>query len=162
MELRRTPVFESSIAQLSRVHCAAPRSHAGHEEHNVELGFIFPSRGVFMWHVGTRKTLADANTAVLLARDTTYRIAHPADGGDECLTLRFSDAVMDEAMREVRACVKPIVLSPARQRALHRLLFALESARDPLAQDEVALALLREMSGATFDAHASCGARKMV
>jgi AraC family transcriptional regulator len=146
VQLHRTALFESEIANVRRVRCGAQRSEAGSEEYDRQSSFIFPQRGVFLYHVGSQRSVADPNTAVIVRRDTPYRVAHPAEGGDECFVVRPSENILGATMRDACTGVEAIPLSSAQQRNVRLLFLALERAHDAFAQDEIVLTLLREIS----------------
>jgi len=146
MHLHPRAVFESRIADVRRVHCSAPRSEADREEYNRKPGFIFPQRGLFLYHVGSQSYVADPNTAIIVRRDTPYRVAHPMEGGDVCFVIRPSEDIMDAAMRDACTGVEAVPLPSAQQRNVRLLFLALERAHDAFEQDEIVLTLLHEIS----------------
>jgi AraC-like DNA-binding protein len=57
---------------------------------------VFPYRGVYVRHVGSDQAVADANHVLFFNADEGYRVSHPVEGGDECLSVVLSESVLRE------------------------------------------------------------------
>jgi AraC-like DNA-binding protein len=57
---------------------------------------VFPYRGVFVRHVGRQDAVGEANQLVLFNAGEDYAISHPVGGGDACLSLSMSEALLAE------------------------------------------------------------------
>jgi AraC-like DNA-binding protein len=118
---------------------------------------VFPRQGVFECELRGQKLVADANRALFFNRDESYRVTHPARCGDDCTVLTFDEELLRGALAEL----EPAQLEnaaptfPFAQAVTEPGLFALvaalrqagasaheQGAAEPLALDEVALALL--------------------
>ena len=57
---------------------------------------MFPYRGVFVRHVGDDQAVAEPNQVLFFNAGERYRISHPVPGGDACLSLGISEALLRE------------------------------------------------------------------
>jgi AraC-like DNA-binding protein len=76
--------------------CSGDCSHRSAEECAAATYLVFPYRGVYMRHVGGDQAVADANHVVFFNADEGYQISHPVEGGDASLSLRLSEAILQE------------------------------------------------------------------
>ena len=75
--------------------CHARRGAADHVESTRDLELMFVRRGVFTAKVGSEEFVLTPAHALLLPADTSYRIDHPAEGGDDCTVFALSESVID-------------------------------------------------------------------
>jgi AraC-like DNA-binding protein len=62
---------------------------------------VFPYRGVYVRHVGRSEAVAEPNQVLFFNEGEPYRITHPVNGGDACLSLGISEPLLrDLAPRE--------------------------------------------------------------
>ncbi len=99
-DLESRLLFESRLVRITDVHCRAHKSGPGEEELTESPRLIFPRRGVFECYRNGEATTADCNTVLLFNQDDVYRIAHPADAGDDCSVLVFPPEVLNCALAE--------------------------------------------------------------
>ena len=161
-------LYSGQLAVVRDVHCHAQRSPCGGEEQAVGNVLIFTRRGVFArhsMHRGRPAVIADSASAILLNVGESYRVSHPADGGDESTVLAFPTRVAREVsetldgadslghgkgplpFRRTHALVRPAVAL-----RLQRLRLRLRQAHaDSLSTEEEALGILstvlRDASG---------------
>ena len=57
---------------------------------------VFPYRGVYLRHVGSDQTVADANQLLFFNAAEGYQVSHPMGGGDASLSLSLSATVLQE------------------------------------------------------------------
>jgi AraC-like DNA-binding protein len=60
------------------------------------MHFVFPYRGVFVRHLGRTEAVAEANQVMFFNKDESYRISHPIDGGDSCLSFEIAEPLLAE------------------------------------------------------------------
>jgi AraC family transcriptional regulator len=48
---------------------------------------VFPYQGVYVQHVGRSLSVAEPNAVVVINDDEPYRVSHPVEGGDSCLSI---------------------------------------------------------------------------
>ncbi|HZO02675.1 MAG TPA: AraC family transcriptional regulator [Burkholderiales bacterium] len=79
-----------------------PEHHAcGPVEHAAADMLVLPLRGIFVKHEGPERLVADPCHALFFEAGAPYRVSHPVEGGDECLTLEPSRELLAEgASRE--------------------------------------------------------------
>lgn len=121
-------LLDTGTITVKNVHCDGTCRHRSAEECARATHLVFPYRGLYLRHVGSDQSVADANHVLFFNAAEGYQVSHPLDGGDSSLVL----AVSPELLRE---------LAPAE--LLHRHddpAFRLQSLRiDPRAQALVAL-----------------------
>jgi len=139
------PLFRGDGVRMEDVRCRPSAASCGEEEGVQEFGVAFVRRGLFVKHAGRRETPAGGNHIVLFSPDHTYRVSHPAPGGDDCTSFRFDAALVAEALGGPGAFGPDPVLDDARTALLHHALrrLALSGAADPLELEEGAMRLLR-------------------
>jgi AraC family transcriptional regulator len=94
------PLLMTETASVWDVTCAGACKHRSDEEHVATTHLVFPYRGVYVHHVGRAETVAEANQVVILNEDEPYRVSHPFEGGDACLSIATSPAVLLELAPE--------------------------------------------------------------
>jgi AraC family transcriptional regulator len=139
-DLQARLVLNTPIVRVADVTCRAPRCGPGGEEGGERLELVLPRRGLFCVHRGSRQTIADANTVVVLGA-AEHRVSHPMDGGDECLSLLFTPALAEEALG--RAPARHGLVSPGVQ--LRASVLAAGNL-DELEAEEMAIGLLGEVA----------------
>src|SRR5581483_1847055 len=86
----------TETASVWDVACPGGCKHRSDEECVAVTHLVFPYRGVYVHHVGRAETVAEANQLVILNEDEPYRVSHPFEGGDACLSVAISPAVLLE------------------------------------------------------------------
>lgn len=84
-------LFHSPLLSVREVRCRHPRGGRGEEECTRAPSLAFISRGVFVKHEGSRELVANANRVVFFNPRRSYRVSHPVDGGDICVSFTLSD-----------------------------------------------------------------------
>jgi AraC family transcriptional regulator len=135
-------VLDSPLVRVADVACQAPRCGPGAEEGGERLELVLPRRGVFAVHRGRQRTVADANSVLVLGGGE-HRVSHPVAGGDDCTALLFAPELTEEALGS-QPQARHALLSP-RAQLLRTLLTA---SAEPLAAEETAMALLAELAPA--------------
>lgn len=95
-EFRISQLLDTRTATLHNVHCAGECRHRGDEECTATTHLVFPYRGVYLRHVGSEQTVADANHVLFFNAAQGYQVSHPVDGGDASLSLNLSEELMQE------------------------------------------------------------------
>ena len=95
------PLLVSETASVWDVECPGACKHRSDEEYVATTHLVFPYRAVYVHHVGRAETVAEANQVVILNEDEPYRVSHPFEGGDACLSIATSTAILLEARRLV-------------------------------------------------------------
>jgi AraC-like DNA-binding protein len=110
-----------------------------------------PRRGVFFVERRGETTLIDTNTALMLAPDDEYRVAHPTGRGDEGTVLALPPDLVEDALGGVEGRVG--TLGPRDHLAawvFHRALR--DAGTDRLEAEDATLLLLGSLSRAFTDA----------
>ncbi|HMB91621.1 MAG TPA: helix-turn-helix transcriptional regulator [Rhodothermales bacterium] len=134
MSLSREALFQVDGVAASLVTCSAPTGPAGPVEVADSDAVVFPVEGRFEKHLNrSHHILADPLTVVLFAEGRPHRVAHPAPGGDtclsiclgsECLASLLADAVGVEGLGDPRlhpGAPLPLGTVAARMLLLHRV-----------------------------------------
>jgi AraC family transcriptional regulator len=87
------PLLVTETAFIWDVACPGACKHRSDEEYVAATHLVFPYRGVYVHHVGRSDTVAEANQVVILNED-------PFEGGDACLSIATSTAVLLELAPE--------------------------------------------------------------
>jgi AraC family transcriptional regulator len=94
------PLLTTEAASVWDVVCPGTCKHRSDEECVAATHLVFPYRGVYVHHVGRAETVAEANQVIILNEDEPYRVSHPFEGGDACLSVAISPAVLLELTPE--------------------------------------------------------------
>lgn len=81
---------------LRNVHCSGACRHRSAEECASSTQLVFPYRGLYLRHLGMDQAVADANHVLFFNGQEGYRISHPLDGGDACLSLDLDKVLLAE------------------------------------------------------------------
>lgn len=81
---------------MSDVVCCAKDKHESAEECSEATHLVFPYRGLFVSHVGSRKAVVDSNQLWFINAGVPYRVSHPVEGGDDCLSLKIAEPLLEE------------------------------------------------------------------
>ena len=81
---------------LRNVHCTGTCRHRSAEECASSTHLVFPYRGLYLRHLGQDQAVADANHVLFFNAQDGYRVSHPLDGGDACLSLSLDQAALAE------------------------------------------------------------------
>ena len=89
-------LLTTSTVEIRDVCCSGRCRHRSAEEHVEGMQLVFPYRGVYVRHVGTDEAVAEANQVLFFNPDEGYQVSHPVAGGDACLSLTLSEALVHE------------------------------------------------------------------
>lgn len=150
----RSPLQARTICSGTHVHvrdvsCDACRGrHAGLPESVPDTRIVLAYRGTFVYRLGRRALVADGNQALVFNAGDEYRIDHPGDGGDRCLSIRIAPDWLQEIARDglVAASAAPRLRRARRpfrprDQLLAARLRACDADADPLQAEALALML---------------------
>ena len=89
-------LLDSATVSVRDVHCRGECRHRSAEECTVTTHLVFPYRGVYVRHVGSEQSVADANHVLFFNAGQAYQVSHPLQGGDACLSLALAPATLQE------------------------------------------------------------------
>jgi AraC-like DNA-binding protein len=89
-------LLSTETLTLRDVHCSGTCRHRSAEECAASTQLVFPYRGLYLRHVASDQTVADANHVLFFNAQQGYQVSHPLDGGDACLSLDVSPALLAE------------------------------------------------------------------
>src|SRR5258708_38476899 len=95
-EITVRTLLKSPTVTIRDTHCQGTCRHKSPEEYTVTTQLVFPYRGVYVRHVGQDQAVAEANQVLFFNATESYRISHPVEGGDACLTLVISEPLLRE------------------------------------------------------------------
>ena len=95
-DLAITCLLQTQAVQLRDYCCAGTCRHRSDEECANSIVLVFPYRGVFVRHVGRDDAVGEANQVLFFNKGESYRISHPVEGGDSCLSLSIDDGLLGE------------------------------------------------------------------
>ena len=148
MAIVRHTIHDGPLLGVALVRCR-PHDHAcGAIEYAPRHIVAFPVRGVFVMHHGRHQgVVADACHALFFDPRLPYRVSHPVEGGDDCLSISPSAALLDE-LAPIDAAPHTHALLPAREMTAPRILWhrISRSLATPLEVEETALDLFYRIS----------------
>jgi AraC-like DNA-binding protein len=126
--------------------CGSEESVAAHQ-------LVFTRTGMFVKHMGRRRVVGEPTHVLFLNPDETYRVSHPAPGGDNCTVLSVQPSLVADVVsqydaaaaerNEVRFAVSHAPLEPRVILAHHALRRASRYAgTDAMLIEETAIDLL--------------------
>ncbi|MCC2657539.1 MAG: AraC family transcriptional regulator [Panacagrimonas sp.] len=95
-ELHVTHLLHTDTLDVRHVRCAGTCRHRSAEECASATQLVFPYRGAYLRHVGSRQFVADANHVQFFNAGEAYRVSHPVDGGDRSLVVALSEPLLHE------------------------------------------------------------------
>jgi AraC-like DNA-binding protein len=166
-------LLDTQTAAVRDVVCRCPSRHQSVEECSDATHLVFPYRGVFVRHVGRTEAVAEANQVLFFNKAESYRVSHPVDGGDACLSLTVNEALLGELSpkQHMRATdsvtfYRPRLRIDARAQALVALLRHSLSRKvaETLEAETLVLTLVRRALGerTAHATRASVGRQKLV
>ena len=167
------PLLDTETATIRDVVCGGECRHRSAEECARATHLVFPYRGVYVRHLGRNDTVAEANQVLFFNAAESYRVSHPVEGGDACLSLSIAEPVLRElapkaqvheggalAFRRQRRRIDPRAqaLVAVLRHGLNR------KAAETLEAETLALTLVRRALGerTSHAAGASAGRQKLV
>jgi AraC family transcriptional regulator len=111
------PLLITGTVSVWDVLCPGTCKHKSDEECVPATQLVFPYRGVFIRHVGSAETVAEGNQVVFFNANEPYRVSHPVDGGDACLSIDIDEATLLELAPATHLHVKDrTTFNPSRLR----------------------------------------------
>jgi AraC family transcriptional regulator len=89
-------LFNSPTVAIRDTYCRGSCRDLSRKEWTTSTQLVFPYRGVYVRHIGQDQTVAEANQVLFFNRHEEYRVSHPIEGGDACLTLLINEEQMFE------------------------------------------------------------------
>lgn len=165
-------LLETATLAIRDVRCGGGCRHRSPAECATATHLVYPYRGVFMRHVGSAGTVAEANQLVFFNDDEDYAISHPVGGGDACLSISIDKAILHELAPPDQLDTRKGVtfrdahrgIDPQAQRTVAQLRHALARDRmETLEAETLALSLVRRSLGprTSHRAAATYGRRKL-
>jgi AraC-like DNA-binding protein len=96
MELSTQLLLDTPAIAVRDVVCAGTCRHRSEEEFAETTCLVFPYRGVYVRHVGRSDSVAEANQLLFFNQGEGYRVSHPVEGGDACLSLKIGERWLRE------------------------------------------------------------------
>lgn len=165
-------LLQTPSVTVRDVCCQGRCSHRSAEECATATELVFPYRGVFARHLGQDQAIAEANQVLFFNRDDGYRISHPVEGGDACLSLAVSEPLLRELapkplLRDGEALafrLHRLRIDPRAQALVALLRHSLvQEVAEPLEAESLALTLVQRALGprTTHEAGASIGRQRL-
>jgi AraC family transcriptional regulator len=95
-ELEVDRLLSTESLTVRHVRCAGTCRYRGAEECASATHLVFPSRGVYVRHVGRQQAVADSNHVLFFNAMEGYQVSHPVDGGDHSLDVAVSEDLLRE------------------------------------------------------------------
>jgi AraC-like DNA-binding protein len=89
-------LLDTATASVRDVVCSGECRHKSPAECAQSTFLVFPYRGVYVRHVGRHESVAEGNQVVLFNKGEDYRISHPVEGGDACLSVGVAEHWLEE------------------------------------------------------------------
>ena len=132
--------------------CPAPRGYS------PDYQLVFPYAGAFEWHVGAKTALLDVTRVLFVGAGEDFADSHVAGGGHDSIIITPRLSMLQELCGHAvpsrhpafQRVAKPT--TPGMNMRNHRLLRLEASGNDPLASDELMIALLAEALAPTHKA----------
>lgn len=90
-------LLDTQTVAIRDIVCDGKCRHKSDEECPSSTYLVFPYRGVYLRHLGSNDAVAEANQVLFFNQMEGYRISHPVQGGDACLSI----SVQEELLREL-------------------------------------------------------------
>src|SRR5690348_2639210 len=95
-ELSIKLLLDTTTANVRDVVCGGGCRHRSAVECAQSTYLVFPYRGVYVRHVGRADCVAESNQVLFFNKGEEYRISHPVEGGDACLSVGVAERWLDE------------------------------------------------------------------
>ncbi|MCZ0737526.1 helix-turn-helix transcriptional regulator [Phreatobacter sp. AB_2022a] len=89
-------LLKTETMSVRDVVCAGKCRHQSAEECARSTHLVFPYRGVYVRHVGRQAAVAEANQVLFFNAGESYRVSHPVEGGDACLSVSIDEELLRE------------------------------------------------------------------
>ena len=90
------PLLLTGTVTVWDVVCPGICKHKSAEECVTATHLVFPYRGVYIRHVGSVASVAEANQVVFINEDEPYQVSHPVEGGDSSVSIAASATTLME------------------------------------------------------------------
>jgi AraC family transcriptional regulator len=97
-DIQSRQLFSGSLVALRDCSCRSPMGPCGSEEASSTNQVVFTRTGVFVKHTGRRSVVGEPTQALFLNRNETYRVSHPASGGDNCTVMSVQPGLLAEVL----------------------------------------------------------------
>jgi AraC-like DNA-binding protein len=95
-ELAIHDLLDTQTVAIRDIVCDGKCRHKSAEECPNSTYLVFPYRGVYMRHLGSNEAVAEANQVLFFNQAESYRISHPVQGGDACLSIGIREDLLRE------------------------------------------------------------------
>ena len=149
-------LLRTDFVTVTDVRCKGECRHASEEEISSSTCLVFAYRGVFMRHIDGDDAVAEPSQVLFFNKGEAYRISHPVEGGDACLSVSLPDAMLAELVPETHRRAGPVfafnkqrLRIDARAQVLVALLrhSLVSRTAEPLEGETLALTLVRRSVG---------------
>lgn len=89
-------LLDTGTVRVRDVHCRGTCRHRSAEECTTATHLVFPYRGVYVRHVGSEQSVADANHVLFFNAGEGYQVSHPVAGGDHSFVLVLAPEILVE------------------------------------------------------------------
>lgn len=89
-------LLDTGTLSVRDVACRGECRHRSAEECSAATHLVFPYRGVYVRHVGSEQSVADANHVLFFNAEEGFQVSHPVAGGDSSLVLVLPEALLQE------------------------------------------------------------------
>jgi AraC-like DNA-binding protein len=98
-------LYESPLIAVSDYNCRIERGGPQAEEQNGGNSIVLMRHGAFCKHFGKKNVTATVNQSVFFAKNSEYRVSHPADCGDRGTIFNLSPRILKDIVRELDPAV---------------------------------------------------------
>lgn len=151
--IRRRTLHSSGLGCVEDF--SAPGCNPAPCGHSPEYQLVLPYAGAFEWHVGAKTELLDGTRVLFVSAGEDYADRHVAGCGHDSIIITPRLSMLHELCRPAVPSRHPAFrrvaesTTPRMNLRSHRLLRLEASGNDPLASDELMIALLNEALGRT-------------
>lgn len=89
-------LLDTQSVAIRDIACDGDCRHKSPEECPFATYLVFPYRGVYVRHLGRDDAVAEANQVLFFNNAQSYRISHPVQGGDACLSIGVREDFLHE------------------------------------------------------------------
>lgn len=165
--------LDTATANVRDIVCSGGCRHRSAVECAQTTYLVFPYRGVYVRHVGRNDSVAESNQVLFFNAGEEYRISHPVEGGDACVSVGVTEQWLDELaprqhMRDRAGLTfrrQRLRIDARAQALVATLRYGLDrNVAEPLEAETLTLTLVRRALGerTSHAASASVGRQKLV
>jgi AraC family transcriptional regulator len=89
-------LLDTGTLSVRDVACRGECRHRSAEECTAATHLVFPYRGVYVRHVGSEQSVADANHVLFFNGGEGFQVSHPVAGGDSSFVLVLAEPLLQE------------------------------------------------------------------